>query len=661
MVVFKLFFSIAFFVLVTQFGGLSSLQSQDFSDNLLKLLPQKVAVVIKAHQAIKPNSLDSQRESVIELISSDKIENLEKSLKIFTELTGSEEINKQYADFLESRDASLMPFLKNPAQTYRQAIGGYIYFPQEIREFGELQYLDIIYCQELYHYRLAYSASFGNPFGLYYLAKIFSHFSINSLPIGEGINPISKIEERYKEIFETMEGSHPFLKSVAEVYLDKKYLINPSELKKNADKPYQQNKYKYAQRYQAALHSGEPLKELKELLSNLIDEEGRYKKDKKYEQLNKVLVLKKKVQLSLGELLRNTHAVNIQASFDLYKASNTDQGFYEMGRILEEKKGPINTNLTVRDIYTKPSMLVSKMTNARHTLAEMSVKEGKIDDAVDLYLKLSIDRRGVHKAAQLREKQKRINEALKLYIKSGALIGYEDAIRLSLGEKRKIDLQRYKEDFSREHFARLYSIAFNIETSPDALKKLEERQLKDLSILKLDHPIQEYEIEQLKDRDNKEIYLYGVYVGYEKEGIFVKKSNLKIFPGMINPEVETLHINCCGITNEDIAGIDQFRNLKYLSLISSFLTDDAIPLITQLSTVTTLSLSLNDISNASIKSLLEMPNLVELDLSHNPRIDDNSVELFLSNISPSLKVVDLNGTSITKQKRWKIEDFYKTR
>jgi Leucine-rich repeat (LRR) protein len=181
---------------------------------------------------------------------------------------------------------------------------------------------------------------------------------------------------------------------------------------------------------------------------------------------------------------------------------------------------------------------------------------------------------------------------------------------------------------------------------------------KSCKILEIDHPLEEYELVQLKDRDYKEIYLHSVYIGYEESGIFVKKTSLTISPEVVNPEVEVLSLKCCGITDTLIKGIEEFMALRKLVLFSNHITDaSVISAISQLKSLKSLSLINEEISNASVPAVLAMPNLTELDLSHNERINDEIAETLFKHTN--LKKLNVRFTGLTRQQQRRLENKYK--
>jgi Leucine-rich repeat (LRR) protein len=176
--------------------------------------------------------------------------------------------------------------------------------------------------------------------------------------------------------------------------------------------------------------------------------------------------------------------------------------------------------------------------------------------------------------------------------------------------------------------------------------------------LEIDTPLEVHELGQLMDRNCKEIYLHGVYVIIEKSDDFFKHSPLVISPKTINPDVEILSLKGCGLTDDLIKQIGEFKKLKKLVLSSNFLTDaGVISSISHLESLESLTLANNDISNASIRALLAMPNLSELDLSHNKKINEESAEVFLQ--SSKLKKLDVRYTGISRKAQRNIEDKYK--
>jgi len=179
-------------------------------------------------------------------------------------------------------------------------------------------------------------------------------------------------------------------------------------------------------------------------------------------------------------------------------------------------------------------------------------------------------------------------------------------------------------------------------------------------VLVIDNPLEEHELGQFMDPSCKEIYLHGVYVGYGSDDNFFKKYSLTISPDTINPDVEVLSLKGCGLTNAHIERIGEFRKLRHLVLDANHITDTSVfSSISRLESLQSLSLAINDgITNACVPTLLAMSSLIELDLSHNDKIDDGVAGTFLGGPTRSLKK-NVNGTGISKQVRWKIDDKYR--
>jgi Leucine-rich repeat (LRR) protein len=191
------------------------------------------------------------------------------------------------------------------------------------------------------------------------------------------------------------------------------------------------------------------------------------------------------------------------------------------------------------------------------------------------------------------------------------------------------------------------------------IKSSPVRTVRNYRPLEIDTPLFAHQLGQLMDRDCNEIYLLGVYVGELKNDTFFKSFSLTVSPDIINPDVEVLSLKCCGLTDEHIKRIGEFKKLRKLTLASNHLTDDGvISVISKLEKLESLSLALNkEVSNACVPALLAMPNLTELDLSHNENIGEESASAFLG--KTHLKNLDVRFTGIPRQIQRKIEDKYK--
>jgi Leucine-rich repeat (LRR) protein len=150
--------------------------------------------------------------------------------------------------------------------------------------------------------------------------------------------------------------------------------------------------------------------------------------------------------------------------------------------------------------------------------------------------------------------------------------------------------------------------------------------------LTIDHPILAEGIHQLKDSSLSEIHLSDVYVGHHLEsGYFVKDYSIPVTIETINPGVEILSLKSCGLTDDLARGITEFKSLKALYLDGNFLTDQTAILLSGMEKLRVISLALNeDISNNALQTLLAMPNLEELDVSFNDKIDSDGGKLILN-------------------------------
>lgn len=238
-------------------------------------------------------------------------------------------------------------------------------------------------------------------------------------------------------------------------------------------------------------------------------------------------------------------------------------------------------------------------------------------------------------------------------ISSWFLIFMASAVSFANAAQRDFEVSIQRSASIPTHFHHVSQHQSPIKSSP-------VRTVTNYRPLEIDTPLFAQELGQLMDRDCNEIYLLGVYVGELKNDTFFKSFSLTVSPDIINPDVEILSLKCCGLTDEHIKRIGEFKQLRKLTLSSNHLTDDSvISVISKLEKLESLSLALNkEVSNACVPALLAMPNITELDLSHNEKVGDEISEALLANTQ--LRKLNVNGAGFTKRVRWSIEDKFKT-
>lgn len=159
-----------------------------------------------------------------------------------------------------------------------------------------------------------------------------------------------------------------------------------------------------------------------------------------------------------------------------------------------------------------------------------------------------------------------------------------------------------------------------------------------VSTLSIEHPIEEHEVQKLKNSNLKEIHLTGVFVGSANGNYYVKNYSLSISSQTINPDVEILTLKSCGLTDDHLQGIGELNKLRKVCLEFNHLTEEAASLITRLTGLQSLSVAFNkEINNTALSLFLTMPNLEELDVSHCKLIDEEGGKLILQN-SRNIKV-----------------------
>lgn len=173
--------------------------------------------------------------------------------------------------------------------------------------------------------------------------------------------------------------------------------------------------------------------------------------------------------------------------------------------------------------------------------------------------------------------------------------------------------------------------------------------------LTIDHPIQAEGMCQLKDPSLSEIHLSDFYVGHQLEsGYFVKDYSIPVTIETINPSVKILSLKCCGLTDDLLRGITEFKSLEALYLDGNFLTDQTAILLSGMENLRVISLASNDdISNNTLRTLLVKPNVEVLNVSFNSKIDSEGGQLILSS-NKGIKV-DVRQTSIPTKMQLEIK------
>jgi hypothetical protein len=175
--------------------------------------------------------------------------------------------------------------------------------------------------------------------------------------------------------------------------------------------------------------------------------------------------------------------------------------------------------------------------------------------------------------------------------------------------------------------------------------------------LKVTGPLEAHQLLQFKDRDCREIYLNGVYEVYEEAGTYVNNGPITISPDTFNPDVEVLSLTVCGLGPEQIKRIGEFKKLRQLILdCNGRLKEEGILSILPL-TVTSLSLLSTGLTNAALREILKMPNIVELDIRQNKDVTDEMADSLLH--ADNLKILKVAGTGLSRKVQRQIEDKYK--
>lgn len=376
----------------------------------------------------------------------------EKAGLTLVNITVDEKKNCEYYNQILLEDNSLIPIFRFSSQTYKDAISSYAYFPKEISNstYG----ISTIYDQKKIHYLLAYSARFNNPFAFYHLSGIYSQFSVKELEIGGETIPVAqRLEGKYKELFLALlkEESQPqFILALCHLYLGN---VEEANKKLSENGKYKNNKYKYTQEFQSAILSQDVPDGLRRLLIKL---ENREKKSYKTEEkIEKITFVKKQVQFELADTLPDS-----QEAFDLYAQSKTGKGYCQMARMLSRKGDEIDVRgMSVEALYSEA--IRQNMLTAVYELGFFFQRIRKTKDAIDLYDRLSKwDERSIYCNAKLHEEIGSIEKARELYKNSGYLMGYTDAIRLSVNREDREFLENELNTSYRDHFYKIYQIAF---------------------------------------------------------------------------------------------------------------------------------------------------------------------------------------------------------
>lgn len=198
---------------------------------------------------------------------------------------------------------------------------------------------------------------------------------------------------------------------------------------------------------------------------------------------------------------------------------------------------------------------------------------------------------------------------------------------------------------------------FSSHPLPEALSPAEPTR--NSKILRLEGPLLAHELGQLKGENHTIIYLNTVYICKysEEERDYVPDGYLTISPEVFNPAVEELSLRVCGLGDEKIKEIGQFKHLKTLDLSCNRFTDAGIHSILLIPNLTSLSLALNSISNEGLKLLLtKKPPLEELDIAHNKGVNDESADALRESNLKKLKVA---FTGMSKEIQREFEKKYR--
>jgi Leucine-rich repeat (LRR) protein len=108
--------------------------------------------------------------------------------------------------------------------------------------------------------------------------------------------------------------------------------------------------------------------------------------------------------------------------------------------------------------------------------------------------------------------------------------------------------------------------------------------------------------------------------------------------------LKELHLAETGCTDDDLAFLQGYENIRVLSLAHNRVTDKIAPLLGSLRTLEALDLSDTEVTDATVEAIAKLPSLTLLRLNHT-NVTDASVERLVAN--ERLQELGLRGTRIT--------------
>lgn len=151
----------------------------------------------------------------------------------------------------------------------------------------------------------------------------------------------------------------------------------------------------------------------------------------------------------------------------------------------------------------------------------------------------------------------------------------------------------------------------------------------------------------LKNNEHLSLYAVSPHEGV-KDSKYFKNRRLIVSPETLNPDVITLRLQMCGLTDEHIIQIGKFTKIKKLELIANEISDQGMVYIKDLSQLEYLDLNNNQITDNGVQSITQLSNLKHLNLSLNREITDKGID-HLRNI-PSLESLSINLTAVSYPK-----------
>ncbi|XP_044009687.1 F-box/LRR-repeat protein 2-like isoform X1 [Aphidius gifuensis] len=112
-------------------------------------------------------------------------------------------------------------------------------------------------------------------------------------------------------------------------------------------------------------------------------------------------------------------------------------------------------------------------------------------------------------------------------------------------------------------------------------------------------------------------------------------------------DMNSLQIVACRIKDNSLYSIaNSFKNLKFLKIYSTWVTDDGVLALSKMNNLKILNFhGCNNITDSSIKLL---KNLIKLNLPNSNKITDKSVITVLEN-SPKMDALDVHGSNVTAE------------